>query len=155
MQKILPQLNVYLITTLTGLLLALSNSAYSHEVCKEVDASGNVTYVDCAMAGESAEEVTIQEPNIVPSTDVPKSNEILDPEVLENEKAKEPPQPSRRELEQQRQRDLEQARKDLEEAKVIRDGDRQATINGNRPTEQYIQRVERAEQKVRELEGKE
>ena len=116
-------------------------------VCQETDEFGNVSYVDCDQATtEDATPVEIQPSNTVsPDEFIPEPIEASKPRP-ESEASKQ------RRLYEAKERELEAAREALIQAREIGEGDRQGTVAGTKPTEQYLERVNAAEERVRRAE---
>ncbi len=65
-------------------------SVFADNICKEVDANGLETFIDCANAAKGAEPVKLEKPNIA---NMPKAPEIstVPSAPVQNEKPKTPP----------------------------------------------------------------
>ncbi len=116
-------------------------------VCKETDEFGNVSYVDCAQAEtEDATPVDIPPANTVaPREYIPERPRRSEPSVYS-------PNSDRKKLRAAKERELKAAKEALAKAREVREGDRQGTVSGTRLTEQYLQRVKKAEERVKRAE---
>lgn len=132
-------------------LLAFSSFLAGDEIYRSVDAEGNVTYSDTPPAGGSESEVVELPPG--PSPDAIKESTERN---LEIRRAATQAQQRRLDQEQGQGDALSEARKALqdaearlEEAKVIRDEDRQKLAGGMRRIRpDYFERVKAAEAEV-------
>jgi predicted ribosome quality control (RQC) complex YloA/Tae2 family protein len=144
---------------LLALLLAtLSATAASETVYRSVDAQGNVTFSDePPLTGSGVEEVTIDAPP-PPASRMRHSEQEAQAAIkqanrnqMRREAAEEQRSMELREAEQA----LEQARKNLEQAKVIQEGDRRGKAGGGtRLTTEYLNRVKAAEKGVEEAQSR-
>jgi hypothetical protein len=127
----------YLVITLVTMLASVS--IYADNICKEKDSGGNVTFLDCDAANKSARKVEVKNTTIVSPKEY-----LVDIPVAEKDKD--------RSKKIDTSGSLQQAKKDLEEAKQVRTGDRQKTKTGSRLKEPYLERVRQAEKRVEDLE---
>ncbi|PCJ91019.1 MAG: hypothetical protein COA46_08615 [Porticoccaceae bacterium] len=129
----------YLVITLVTMFASVS--LYADNICKEKDSDGNVTFLDCDAANKSAKKVEIKDTTIVSPKEY-----LVDIPVAAKDK----------DISKQSdtQGSLLQAKKDLEEAKQVRTGDRQKTKTGSRLKESYFERVRQAEKRVEGLKNK-
>jgi hypothetical protein len=133
-----------------GIMFFLATSI-SAEIYRHVDAEGNVTYTDEVPVGaKDAEEV------ILPPS--PSSESISETETRNQRMLRAADQADKKRLEQRRKKqatiamrksELEKAEKRLEEAKVIKDDDRQNLVGGKSPIHpDYFARVKAAKEEV-------
>ena len=126
------------------LLASLSATTWivADDVCKEKDSHGNVQFIDCAAAGKGAVPVEIKDANVVSPAEF-----IVDEPTTSKTKSN----PNKGTHTGNKRTQLEQANRELEESKQVREGDRQKTKSGSRLNESYHQRVRQAEEKVKSL----
>jgi hypothetical protein len=121
--------------------------ATAADVCQETDEFGNVSYIDCSQAqSEDATPVEIQPVNTTePTESAPASQHDRKP-------TKSATGLKNKDSASKYKKEVEAARKALEAAKEVREGDRQGTVTGSRLTEQYFDRVRAAEERLRRAE---
>jgi electron transfer flavoprotein alpha subunit len=144
---------------LFALLLAiLSAVAAADTVYRSVDTEGNVTFSDePPLTGSGVEEITID----APPPPVPRVRQSEQEAQAAINKANRYQMRSKAAEEQrsmelrEAEKALEQARKNLEEAKVVREGDRRGKAGGGtRLTSEYLNRVKAAEKGVEEAQSR-
>ena len=112
-------------------------------VCQETDEFGNVSYVDCAQAEtEDAMPVDIQPTNTL------NPNEYIPKAVSDLKSGTHSSAGKKKKAHAAKQKELKSAIEALAEARKVREGDRQKTVSGSKLTEQYLQRVKSAEERV-------
>ncbi|RLA46841.1 MAG: hypothetical protein DRR06_04125 [Gammaproteobacteria bacterium] len=116
------------------------------DVCREKDSHGNVQFIDCAAAGKGAKPVEIKDANVVSPAEF-----IVDEPATPKAANNSGQGNSKGNSAGNKRTQLEQANRELEEAKQVREGDRQKTKSGSRLNESYHQRVRQAEEKVKSL----
>lgn len=127
--------------------LVLTSSLARADICRETDEFGNVSYVNCSEAtSDKAVPVKVNPLNTMDSKEFVPDAGSIPAERPQSEAAKKKADHAAKENE------LEAARKALEEAKQVREGDRKGTVTGSRLTEQYFERVRKAEERVKQAE---
>ncbi|MGD2137511.1 MAG: DUF4124 domain-containing protein [Gammaproteobacteria bacterium] len=139
---------------ITFFLAVLSTVAAAETVYRSVDAQGNVTFTDSPPAASGrVEEITIdvQQP---PPDRVRQSQREAQKDINRARRLQKQRDAAEAEHEQEvreAEKALEQARKTLEEAKVVGPGDRRGKADGGtRLTLEYLNRVKAAEKGVEE-----
>ena len=106
-------------------------AGFAEEICQQQDERGLITFIDCGATTQSATKIELNELNrSAPVRALPTSR----------------PKQSLKKSDNRKQ--LEQALQALEEARQVREGDRQKTKTGSRLTAEYFLRVERAQKRV-------
>lgn len=144
---------------LFALLLAiLSAVAAAETVYRTVDAEGNVSFTDePPPTGSGVEEITIDAPP-PPASRVRQSEQEAQAAINKanrNQMRREAADEQRSMELREAEKALEQAQKNLEEAKVVREGDRRGKAGGGtRLTTEYLNRVKAAEKGVEEAQSR-
>ncbi len=133
-----------------GVVLCFATPIHA-EIYRHVDAKGNVTYTDEPPAGTKAAEEVILPPK-------PSSESIRETETRNQRMLRAADEADRKRLEEkrkkqatitQKKKELEEAEGQLEEAKVIKEEDRQNLAGGKRRIHpDYFARVKAAKEKV-------
>jgi len=126
-------------------LLLAPPFASAEKICQETDEYGNVSYTDC---------VNTENPDATP-VDVPPINTADPNEFISNipvHKSNTSTAAEKRKSLVARRKELEAAKQALEQARQVGEGDRIGTVNGSRLTDQYLNRVKAAEERVRKAE---
>lgn len=111
--------------------LAFQPAGMAEEICQQQDERGLITFTDCDAITEGATKIDLGEPNrSAPVKALPTSR------------------PKQRVNKIDKRKQLDQALQALEEAKQVREGDRQKTKTGSRLTAEYFRRVEQAQKRV-------
>jgi hypothetical protein len=132
------------------LLAAASLPLPAQEVHKSVDAEGNVTYSDAPVAGAvETGTVRIDPPVSTPEREAEsrqRAAEMIDAAAADQQR-RDAESRQRRTGRQAAEQSLRDAEARLEEARVVREGDRRGTAGGSsRLTPEYLDRVRAAEQ---------
>ena len=137
-----------IIVVLAAQACAISMLYAGTTLYKSVDDRGRVTYSDTPLAGDQVEKVAIPDgtANILSSESAQrliKEQEESDRQVAASEKAA---RQDWNERYQQAELSVEQAERDLEDAKIVQEGDLVGNaLSGARPNAAWIQRLEQAE----------
>jgi small-conductance mechanosensitive channel len=126
-------------------------SPITAEIYRHVDADGNVTYTDEPPAGTQDVEEVVLPPS--PSPETISETETRNQQILraadEADKKRTDEKRKKQATIAQKKKQLEEAEKRLEEAKVIQDGDRQNLAGGKRRiSPDYFARVKAAKEEV-------
>ena len=137
------------------LLLAAFTLPAAADAIRSVDKDGNVTFSDKPAPGSvEAKKISIDAPPPPPQERMTESQREAQA-IIDKANRSQPPRDaaSQSESMQNTRQDLESARKQLDEAKIVREGDRQGKAGGGtRLTPEYQERVRKAEQAVRDSE---
>ena len=135
------------------LLLAAISQPATADALRSVDKDGNITFSDAPVAG-SVESETISIDAAPPSRDSLNASQREAQAIID--KANRIDTGKHRETQQNpssKQR-VESARKELEDSKVVREGDRIGKAGGGtRLTPEYLERVRKAEQALKDAEA--
>ena len=137
---------------LPALLLVAAALPVAAEALRSVDPEGTVTFSDAPVPGNTgATRMPIDAPAPAPDSLTESQREAQ--EVIDKARRLQPVESSSGQSKAQARRNLDKAQADLEAAKQVRTGDRQGMAGGgSRLTPEYAQRIEAAEQQVREAE---
>jgi len=132
------------------MLLTAASLQASAEALRSVDPEGTVTFSDEPIPGNiDATRVPINAPT--PSADSMTESQREAQEVIDKANQIQPTGQQPGQDKAQARKDLDAAQSQLEEAKQVREGDRQGTAGGgSRLTPEYTERVEAAEKKAQE-----
>ena len=135
-----------------ALLLAAISLPVAADAIRSVDSEGTVTFSDTPLPGTTeATRVDINAP--APSADSMTESQREAQETIDKASQIQPDKQPSGQDKAQAQKDLDAARSQLEDAKQVREGDRQGTAGGgSRLTPAYTERVEAAEKQVQEAE---
>jgi len=128
--------NIVVIAAISAVLYA-PGSISADNICEQKDSAGTITFLNCNTADDSARKVELEDANVATPDNSPVSASPAQKDVRKSKN---------------KGKELEQAKRDLEEAKQVREGDRQKTKTGSRLNESYHQRVQQAEKRVEALE---
>lgn len=136
------------------LLASLSVATAAETVYRSVDAQGNVSFSDAPPPTKAGvEEITIDAPPPPPDRvrESQREAQAAIDEANRNQKRRDTAQKQQSMELGEAEQALAQARKNLEEAKVVREGDRRGMAGGGtRLTSEYLNRVKAAEKVVQE-----
>ena len=140
-----------------ALLLATLSLYATADAVRSVDKDGNVTFSDAPVPGSvESERISIDAPP--PPQERMTESQREAQAVINKANRIQPQQGSasqNKDMQNTSRQDVESARKQLEESKVVGEGDRQGKAGGGtRLTPEYHERVKRAEQAVKDSERK-
>jgi hypothetical protein len=142
---------------LPALFLATLSFHANADTLRSVDKDGNVTFSDKAIPGSvESEKISIDAPP--PPQERMTESQREAQAIINKANRIQPTQGATSQTKDMQNtsssQDLESARKQLEESKVVGEGDRQGKAGGGtRLTPEYHERVKRAEQAVKDAEG--